>query len=378
MPEQSSFPDPWVDVAPDEAPFPSPQPQEREETPLPPPKTHSRRALRGPAPTVRRDPTRTEQMLERINTTDGRGERPEKGLRRFVYSLTNGRVNPGLSKDEQVRHSLIRTLTAPLPSGRVYYIGCFTQKGGLGKTTTATALGAMMATHRNDKVLGLDVNPDGGSMALRVPQTSEYTILDLRDELLRRDLSPMEFDGFVNHNPTTRFDAIVMPPGEKPSSPLSAEDFRMIANGLHEKYPYRIVLVDCGTDLTSSVMDSVIPRLDLLVTVSTTIRDEAAVTLGGLDALSKDGYEDLVSNSVTMMVHKQLNDPDVQEQRRIDRETREIRSWFRDTTSAVIDVPYDSTLRRGGVIDLNSLTEETQMAYLRGGAEITTSLAQLR
>src|SRR5699024_1898632 len=138
--EQSSLPDPWVDVAPDEAPFPSPQPQEREETPLPPPKTHSRRALRGPAPTVRRDPTRTEQMLERINTTDGRGERPEKGLRRFVYSLTNGRVNPGLSKDEQVRHSLIRTLTAPLPSGRVYYIGCFTQKGGLGKTTTATAL----------------------------------------------------------------------------------------------------------------------------------------------------------------------------------------------------------------------------------------------
>src|SRR5699024_1983234 len=125
-------------------------------------------------------------------------------------------------------------------------------------------------------------------------------------------------------------------------------------------------------------MDSVIPRLDLLVTVSTTIRDEAAVTLGGLDALSKDGYEDLVSNSVTMMVHKQLNDPDVQEQRRIDRETREIRSWFRDTTSAVIDVPYDSTLRRGGVIDLNSLTEETQMAYLRVGAEITTSLAQLR
>src|SRR5699024_863550 len=114
-----------------------------------------------------------------------------------------------------------------------------------------------------------------------------------------------------------------------------------------------------------------------LVTVATTIRDEAAVTLGGLDALSKDGYEDLVSNSVTMMVHKQLNDPDVQEQRRIDRETREIRSWFRDTTSAVVDVPYDSALRRGGVIDLSKISDATHLAYLRGSAEVTTALSGL-
>lgn len=316
-------------------------------------------------------------MLESISESDGDLVRPEKGVRRFVYDMTNGRVNPGLSKEARLRRSLVRTLSEPLPTGRVFHVGCLSQKGGVGKTTNATALGATTATYRNDKILGLDVNPDGGSMALRVPQTSDYTILDLRDELRRRDLSPMEFDSFVNQNPKTRFDAIVMPPGQKPDNPLTADDYRMVAEVLQEKYPYRIVFVDCGTDLTSSVMDGVLPRLDLLVTITTNVRDEAAVTMGGLDALADDGYEDLVANSVTMMVHKQLDDPDVQEQRKVDRDIREIRTWFRETTRSLIDVPYDSAIRRGGVIDLSTISKDTELAYLRGAAEITTALDEL-
>lgn len=386
VPDQPLIPGPWVDdTEPEEASTASPQAVPPPQSAPPPPvfpqaQQQQRHPEPPPAPLTRaerRAPTRTEQMLERFNAGDEAMVRPEKGFRRLVYDLTNGRINPGLSKDALLRQSLIRTLTAPLPAGRVFHVGCFTQKGGLGKTTTATALGATMGTYRNDKVLGLDVNPDGGSMALRVPLTSDRWVLDLRDELLRRDLSPMEFDSFVNHNPRTRFDAIVLPPGEKPASPLTADDYRLISSALYEKYPYRIVFVDCGTDLTSSVMDGVIPRLDLLVTVTSTIRDEATVTMGGLDALAKDGYADLVSNSVTMMIHKQLDDPDVQEQRKIDQDTREIRSEFREATRAVVDVPYDSVLRRGKIIDLNEIGEEAQVAYLRGAAEITTALSEL-
>lgn len=382
--DQSSIPGPWEDVEVEEgnpstaqnhAAQPSaflPPPQENNSAPPPRP-THPPHRL----PTVRREPTRTAQMLEKISESDDDLVRPEKGFRRFVYDMTNGRVNPGLTKDARLRRSLVRTITEPLPTGKVFHVGVYAQKGGVGKTTNATALGATTATYRNDKILGLDVNPDGGSMALRTPQTSDYTILDLRDELVRRDLSPMEFDSFVNHNPKTRFDAIVMPPGLKPDHPLSADDYRMIADLLYEKYPYRIIFVDCGTDLTSSVMDGVLPRLDLLVTVTTNARDEAAVTMGGLDALADDGYEDLVANSVTMMVHKQLDDPDVQEQRKIDRDVREIRTWFRETTRSLIDVPYDSAIRRGEIIDLEKISSEAQLAYLRGAAEVTTALNEL-
>lgn len=317
-------------------------------------------------------------MLERLDANDLGTTRPEKGFRRVVYDLTGGRVNPGLSKGARLRQSLVRTLAAPLPSGRVFHVACFSQKGGVGKTATTAGLGATMATYRSDKVLGLDVNPDGGSLALRVPQTAEYTTIDLRDELRSRDLTPMEFDSFVNHNPKNGFDAIVMPPGEKPAHPLTADDYRMIANALHEKYPYKLVFTDCGTDLTSPVMDGMIPQIDLLVTVTSTIRDEAAVTQGGLEALARDGYEDLVANSVTMMVHKQLDDPNVLEQRKIDSDTREIRSWFRESTRALVDVPYDSVLRRGEIIDLTTISDEAQIAYLRGAAEVTTALNELR
>lgn len=387
MADHSPIPSPWEDVELEEESVDSTKAEPAQPTDfLPPPRENVSPSATPPRPNyspvqqrtaARREPTRTSQMLEKISEGDNDLVRPEKGLRRFVYDVTNGRVNPGLSKDARLRKSLIRVLTAPLPPGRVFHVGCYAQKGGVGKTANSTGLGATTATYRNDKILGLDVNPDGGSMALRTPQTSEYTILDLRDELVRRELTPMEFDSFVNHNPKTRFDAIVMPPGQKPDKPLSADDYRMLSDVLYEKYPYRIVFVDCGTDLTSSVMDGVLPRLDLLVTVTTNVRDEAAVTMGGLDALADDGYEDLVANSVTMMTHKQLDDPDVREQRKIDRDVREIRSWFRETTRSVIEVPYDSEIRRGGVIDLEKISPATQLAYLRGAAEITTALNEL-
>lgn len=388
VPDKPSIPDPWVDVEPDETAS-APQRQSAQSGSLLPPPQEVRQERSKPEtqehtaqqesrlPSARREPSPTDQMLARMSSNDDY-ERPEKGFRRFVYNITKGRVNPGLSKESQLRKSHIDTLTTPLPSGKIFFCGYWSQKGGIGKTTSATAIGATMATYRTDKILGLDVNPDGGSMALRIPKTSDYTILDLRDELRRRDLSPMEFDTFVNHNPETRFDAIVMPPGEKPSQPLMADDFQMIADALFRKYPYRIVFVDCGTDLTSPVMDAVIPQLDLLVTVTTDVRDEAVVTNGGLHALAKDGYSDLVKNSVTMMVHKQLADPDVQEQRKIDRDVRETRAWFRESTRTVVDVPYDSSIRRGGIIDLNTISRETEMAYLRGAAEITTALKELR
>lgn len=388
MSDQSPAPGKWVDDAepgaippptPTQGTPPPPPPPPGQAFPQPQPQDHGRQDTReAPTRASRRAPSRTEKLLERFNAGDEELVRPEKGFRRLVYDLTNGRINPGLSKEALTRDSLIRRLSAPLPSEKVFHVGVFSQKGGLGKTTTCTAVGATMAMHRNDKVLGLDVNPDGGSMALRVPVTSDYSILDLRDELLRRELSPMEFDSFVNHNPKTRFDTIVLPPGEKPDRPLTADDYRLISGALHEKYPYKIIFVDCGTDLTSSVMDGVIPRLDLLVTVTSDIPDEATVTTGGLDALAKDGYQDLVANSVTMMILKQLPDPDVREQRKIDADTREIRYDFRENTRALIDVPYDSVIRRGRVINPSEIGAETQLAYLRGAAEITTALSELR
>lgn len=43
-----------------------------------------------------------------------------------------------------------------------YRIAVISLKGGVGKTTTTTALGSTLATERQDKILAIDANPDAG------------------------------------------------------------------------------------------------------------------------------------------------------------------------------------------------------------------------
>lgn len=322
--------------------------------------------------------SRTGGLMSRLDTNAPTFDRPDSGMRRFIYDLTGGRWNLGLSPEGKARKNLIQTISEPLPGQRVYHVGVFSQKGGVAKTSTSAGVGATLGMYRTDKVLGLDVNPDGGSLGIRVPATTPATILDLRDQLARRDLTPMEFDTFVNHNPKTRFDTILLTPGVKPEVPLTAADYEMISAALQEKYPYRIVLIDCGTNLTSPVMDGIIPRLDLLVNATTTLRDEASVTLGGLDALDRDGYGDLVANSISIVTNKLPRVSDVQEQRDIDRVAHEVRSWFGESTRTVVNVPYDAHIGRGEVIDMERLRPETSMAFLQAAAEIVTALSELR
>ncbi|MEK8172751.1 AAA family ATPase [Streptomyces sp. M19] len=49
-----------------------------------------------------------------------------------------------------------------------YRIAVISLKGGVGKTTTTTALGATLATERQDKVIAIDANPDAGTLGRRV------------------------------------------------------------------------------------------------------------------------------------------------------------------------------------------------------------------
>lgn len=52
-------------------------------------------------------------------------------------------------------------------------------KDGVGKTTTTLALGATFASERQDKILAIDANPDGGTLGRRVRRETSATIRDL-------------------------------------------------------------------------------------------------------------------------------------------------------------------------------------------------------
>lgn len=310
-------------------------------------------------------------LLDEIGSRYAEFSRPEKGWRRFAYDITNGRLNK-ISPEQRERMALIERIQGPL-TGEVAHVGVWSQKGGVGKTTTLAGIGAMAAMHRTDKILGLDVNPDGGSLAVKVPRTTDLNILNLRDALRKGPLAPVEFDRYVNHA-SHRFDTITMSPGQKPEQPLTGRDYEMISTALRERYPYKIIYVDCGTDLSAPVMDGVLAQMKQLIVVTSTIKDEATVAAGGLEALMREGRSDLVKNAITVLVEKAPRDPDVHIQREIDRTSTTIRGYFERLTKTVIPIPYDSRVRLGDVFNPDEIRHDTHMAYLRVTAEVVDAL----
>lgn len=315
----------------------------------------------------------SDDLLDQISRRSPKVVRPESGLRGALYSMTRGRLNLGLSKTEAHVADLVTDVQTPI-YGQVKHIVIWSSKGGVGKTTTATRLGVALARNRTDRILALDVNPDGGSLAVRVPRTTERNILNLRDALRRGHLSPADFDKFVNHAPH-RLDSIVMPPGKKPKNPLTGNDYLMISSALQERYSYKFIITDCGTNLSDSVMDGVLRMADQLVVVTPTTVDEATVTAGGLEALIDEGYGHLVSNAVTAIVEKAPRDPNVDVQRRINESAQAIREHFNRLTRKVVSMPYDSRIFLGDVFDPEAISQESQIADLELTREIVLGMA---
>ena len=267
---------------------------------------------------------------------------------------------------------------------RPHIVAVFTSKGGVGKTTTSACLGIFTARLRG-KTLLVEINPDGGSLGVRMKRTTGSTILELRDKLARRQLASSEFEAFINHS-EHGFDALLMPPGQKPPKPLSGEDFRAIMNLAVRRGGYETIIVDCGTNLSASVMAGVIPLADQLVVVSSTILDEANVTYGGLMALSKAGKADMVRNAITLLIEKtnvtatNVTGPtggtiaESREQR--EKNAAKVRAVFEQTTRKVIPVHYDAHLGVGDIINPNKLSPQTQESFLALAAEVVESLAR--
>lgn len=367
-------PEPPQQQQPRQGGFPAPQRQT-----VRPHEAYSEPPVRrdsAPAPSNLPERGGSNDLFDQISRHQKKVVRPESGIRGALYNITNGRVNLGLSKAESDKAALVEAVQAPI-YGDVKHIAVWSQKGGVGKTTTSARVGVTLATNRTDRILALDVNPDGGSLAVRVPRTTERHILNLRDAIRSGYLSPADFDRFVNHAPH-RLDSIVMPPGKKPKNPLTGNDYLMIAKALQERYSYKFIITDCGTNLSDSVMDGVLRTADQLVVVTPTTVDEATVAAGGLEALTDEGYGHLVSNAVTAIVEKAPKDPNVDTQRQINESAQTVRDHFERLTRKVVSLPYDSRIFLGDVFDPGAISEESQMAELELTKEIVQGLANAR
>ncbi|MDJ0383843.1 MinD/ParA family protein, partial [Streptomyces sp. G-G2] len=248
--------------------------------------------------------------------------------------------------ERQRKLELIRT-----PVMSCYRIAVISLKGGVGKTTTTTALGATLATERQDKILAIDANPDAGTLGRRVRRETGATIRDLVQAIPYLN-SYMDIRRFTSQAPSG-LEIIANDVDPAVSTTFNDEDYRRAIETLGRQYP--IILTDSGTGLLYSAMRGVLDLADQLIIISTPSVDGASSASTTLDWLSAHGYADLVSRSLTVI-------SGVRETGKMIK-VEDIVQHFETRCRGVVVVPFDEHLSAGAEVDLDMMRPKTREAY---------------
>ncbi|MEU8516066.1 MinD/ParA family protein [Kitasatospora sp. NPDC048722] len=233
-----------------------------------------------------------------------------------------------------------------------YKIAVISLKGGVGKTTTTTALGATLASERQDKVIAIDANPDAGTLGRRVKRQTGATIRDLVTAIphLR---SYMDIRQFTSQDLHSGLEILANDVDPAVSTTFNDSDYRQVIDVLGRQYP--IILTDSGTGLLYSAMRGVLDLADQLIIVSTPSVDGASSASTTLDWLSAHGYADLVQRSITVV-------SGVRETAKLIK-VEDIVAHFRTRCRGVIVVPFDESLAAGAEVNLDMMRPKVREAY---------------
>ncbi|MFF3895742.1 SCO5717 family growth-regulating ATPase [Streptomyces sp. NPDC001812] len=269
-----------------------------------------------------------------------KSSRPAAGGSRFKL---------GGKKEEAERQRKLELIRTPVLS--CYRIAVISLKGGVGKTTTTTALGATLASERQDKILAIDANPDAGTLGRRVRRETGATIRDLVQAIPHLN-SYMDIRRFTSQAPSG-LEIIANDVDPAVSTTFNDEDYRRAIDVLGKQYP--VILTDSGTGLLYSAMRGVLDLADQLIIISTPSVDGASSASTTLDWLSAHGYADLVSRSLTVISGVRETGKMI----KVD----DIVSHFQTRCRGVIVVPFDEHLAAGAEVDLDMMRPKVREAY---------------
>ncbi|WP_434597273.1 SCO5717 family growth-regulating ATPase [Streptomyces sp. A5-4] len=271
-------------------------------------------------------------------------------------SAGGGRFKIGGKKEEAERQRKLELIRTPVLS--CYRIAVISLKGGVGKTTTTTALGATLATERQDKILAIDANPDAGTLGRRVRRETGATIRDLVQAIPYLN-SYMDIRRFTSQAPSG-LEIIANDVDPAVSTAFNDEDYRRAIGVLGKQYP--IILTDSGTGLLYSAMRGVLDLADQLIIVSTPSVDGASSASTTLDWLSAHGYADLVARSLTVISGVRETGKMI----KVD----DIVQHFETRCRGVVVVPFDEHLAAGAEVDLDMMRPKTRESYFHLSALI--------
>jgi MinD-like ATPase involved in chromosome partitioning or flagellar assembly len=286
------------------------------------------------------------------------------GWRRTVRSVSGGviKVKPG--KVEAMRAERLERIRTPLLG--CYKIAVISLKGGVGKTTTTTALGATLAWNRGDRVIAVDANPDAGTLGRRVRRETGATIRDML-QALPNIRSYVDMRRFTSQAPS-RLEVLANDVDPAVSTTFNDEDYRRIIDALQNQYS--IILTDSGTGLLYSAMRGVLTMADQLIVVATPSVDGGNSASTTLDWLIAHGFEDLVRRSITVISAVRPSSKEI--------DLSQLVAHFAARCRAVVSVPYDSHLATGAEVDLEYLKPATADAYLELAAHVADGFSSQR
>lgn len=281
---------------------------------------------------------------------------PRTGWRRIVFQATGGLVNFGPPPTELRELDFIARVKAPVSGCR--RIAVVSRKGGVGKTTTTLMLGHTFASHRGDRVIAIDGNPDAGSLGYRVRRETTNTVMSLlahRDQIVRY----ADIRAFTSQAPT-RLEVVAADDDPRITDALREQDF-FNALELLEVH-YNLVFMDTGTGVLESASRGILRLADQLVVVTAPSLDSARTASSTLDWLDQNGHADLVAGAVAV-----INGVRGRGLVELDR----VEAHFRARCRHVVRIPWDPHLEAGAESAVEQIKPATRGAYL----ELTASVA---
>ena len=301
---------------------------------------------------------------DRLIETSGRyREVPEGFLQRCLYELSFHTINVGDSRSVRVRKEMNARIATPFEQG-TKFVPVLTRKGGVGKTTVTILVGMALAEVRDDRVLGVDANPDRGTLAERVPKSTGATVRDVV-KLAAGIRSFTDFGELLSKD-KTRLHILASDTDPLLSEAFDEDDYNVVADQAARFYS--IVLTDCGTGIVHSVMRPTLHRANGLVVVSGGSVDEARLASETLTWLEANGYKDLVKNAVVALNTATQGTNVV----KLD----EIENHFASRVRAVVRIPYDPLLAAGSIIDWPRLSPYTREAARELAALVAEGMSE--
>jgi MinD-like ATPase involved in chromosome partitioning or flagellar assembly len=144
-------------------------------------------------------------------------------------------------------------------------IAVMSPKGGVGKTTTTTLLGSLVALLRRDRVVAIDTNPDFGSLGRQLAPEHTVFVDDLYEVLDDPELTVTALD---NHLGRTAHGLMVLPAPTDPgrAGRLDMDAYVKVVHRLQQLVG--VIVLDTGTGFHELAAQAALSTADQIVLVS--------------------------------------------------------------------------------------------------------------